>query len=239
MVTLSDEHAGLESLSRLEERVVPVYADADALPHRWQEYGAVDLLVIRDLDPARLDDEQRDALATWVRLGGRLVVIVRQGVPAPAFLDDILPADAEDVRSLTVAGGAAASPDAAWPPGPYTVTTLAPRPGAAVMRLGGIPVIASATVGLGWVAVWGVDPWQPPLAGWAGRQALWVGALGRRRAARRHRERRGPAAERHADRAGRARAGGGRDRRVPGVLYLIARRRSPLGGTRWRPWASS
>jgi len=178
VVTLSDEHAGLDSLSRLDERVVPAYADADALPHRWQEYGAVDLLVIRDLDPARLDDEQRDALATWVRLGGRLVVIVRQGVPAPAFLDDILPADAGDVRSLTVAGGAAASPGAAWPPGPYTVTALAPRPGATVTRLGGIPVIASAAVGLGWAAVWGVDPWQPPVAGWAGRQALWVGALG-------------------------------------------------------------
>ena len=228
VVALSDAHAGLESLSRLEERVVPAYADADALPHRWQEYAAVDLLVIRDLDAARLDDEQQDALVTWVRLGGRLMVIVRPGVPVPAFLDGVLPADTDEVHTLTLPAG----PTAAWPPGAYTVTALAPRPGASVVRLGGVPVIADAAMGLGWSEEWGVDPWQVPLDGWAGRQARWVAALG-------------PPPRPLVDVEGVAEVlpvgtpigpgvhalVGGAIVAYLGVLYLIARRRAPRAGT--------
>jgi len=232
VVALSDEHAGLESLSRLEERVVSVYADADALPHRWQEYAAVDLLIIRDLDPARLDDEQRDALTTWVRLGGRLVVIARPGVEPPPFLDSVLPADAEDVRTLSVPGGQIASPDAAWPPGSYAVTTLAPRPGAAAVRVGGIPVIARANIGSGWSEEWGVDPWQPPLTGWAGRQALWVEALGQ---PPRPLVDIGDVADLLPSGtpigSGAHAQAGAAILAYLGVLYLIARRRSPIGGT--------
>ena len=177
VVALSDEHAGLESLSDLDRRVVSVYVDADGLPHRWQEYSAVDLVILRDLDPGRLDNEQREALTTWVRLGGRLMTVARPGVEVGAFLDRLLPSDAGGVRTLSV-GSAPGPADAAWPPGRYAARVLAPRPGAAVVRLGGVPVIAKSRVGSGWSEEWGVDPWQPPLAAWPGRRALLVEALG-------------------------------------------------------------
>ena len=50
LVALSDDHAGLASLRRLAGRVGVVYVTGSMLPRFWQEYLAVDLVVIRDLD---------------------------------------------------------------------------------------------------------------------------------------------------------------------------------------------
>ncbi len=175
-IEISDTSSGLAPLAGLPERVVTAYVGPEALPRRWQEYAAIDLLVARDLDPARLDDAQRDALAMWVRLGGRLVVIAPPGAPALDALDDILPAS---VGTPSVVPSEPSPPaGASLPPGPYPVDALRLHPGASAVRAGGIPVIAEASAGAGWVEMWGFDPGAPPLARWAGRAALWQAALG-------------------------------------------------------------
>ncbi|HXX37897.1 MAG TPA: hypothetical protein VEP50_07040 [bacterium] len=174
VVELSNEAAGLETLARLPERVVTAYVRADVLPRRWQEYGTIGLLVVRGSDVSPLDDAQRDALITWVRLGGRLLVIAPPGAPPPAFLEDLIPASVGAPRVVSSAGGLVGE----TPPGSYTVSDLRPRPGATVTRAGGIPIGAGAREGAGWIEVWGFDPTRAPFAGWPGRVRMWSAALG-------------------------------------------------------------
>jgi len=178
VVLVSNVRAGLGVLRRLDERAVDAYVTAGALPSRWQDYASVDLLVLRDLDPARLDGEQRDALLTWVQLGGRLAVIARPRVPLPAFLDPIMPAHAGDAGVLPSPADLSARYGGALPAGPIAMVALVAAPGAAVVRSGGAAVVAAHAAGDGYVTVWGIDPTVPPLADWDGRLRLWADAAG-------------------------------------------------------------
>lgn len=178
IVLVSDLRAGLGVLRRVDERAVDAYITADGLPLRWQEYSGVDLLVLRDLDPARLGEAQRAALVTWIRLGGRLVVVARPGAALPAFLAPILPAHLGGPLTLTSPADLGARFGSAVPAAPIAATGLVPRPDAAVVRAGGVPVVAGAAAGAGYVTVWGIDPTVPPLADWEGRAGLWASALG-------------------------------------------------------------
>lgn len=56
-------------------RAEVVYLPAEHLPPVWQAYEAVRLVVVRDLDERRVDDDQRRALHQWVLAGGRLVAM--------------------------------------------------------------------------------------------------------------------------------------------------------------------
>jgi hypothetical protein len=179
VVLVSDTRAGLGVLRDIDERIVDAYVPADGLPARWQEYGGVDLVVLRDVDPARFSDAQRDALLTWTRFGGRLVVIARPGARTlPAFLMPVLPAYLGAAGVLNASGDLAAKYGALPPDGPVPAVALVPRPGAHVVRAGGMPVIAGDAAGDGYVTVWGIDPTTAPLADWPGRQRLWKEALG-------------------------------------------------------------
>ena len=178
VVMVSDIRAGLGVLRRVDEHAVAAYVAADALPARWQEYSSVDLLVLRDLDPARLADAQRAALLTWIRLGGRLLVIARPGVPLPAFLQPVLPAHLGAAGLLASVADLGERAGRGPSPGPVAAVELRPEPSAAVARAGGVPVVVGRAEGDGYVSVWGIDPTVPPLADWAGRGRLWAAALG-------------------------------------------------------------
>jgi len=178
LVAVSDDHMGLSSLHRLPGRVEAVYVTAGALPRLWQEYAAVDLLVIRDLDPALLDPAQEDALRTWVHLGGRLMVIARGTTPAFSMIDGLLPATTGAARPLRSVGSLAAGYGAALPSGPLSVTALAARPDARRITDGDVTIMAAWAAGLGRVTMWGVDPWQPPFLQWSGRLRWWDEAIG-------------------------------------------------------------
>ena len=178
LAAVSDDHVGLASLHRLPGRVEAVYVTAGVLPRLWQEYVAVDLLVIRDLDPALLDAAQEDALRTWVHLGGRLMIIARRSTPTLSMLDGLLPASAGAARPLRSVGALAAAYGAAPLSGPLSVTTLAPRPGARRITDGDVTIMATWAAGLGRVTMWGVDPWQPPFLEWSGRLRWWNEAVG-------------------------------------------------------------
>ncbi len=172
LVVLSDDRAGLASLSRLSGRVGVAYVAGRALPRRWQEYAAVDLMVIRDLDPASLDAPQEDALLTWVQLGGRLLIIARPMSPTPPWLQAILPASVGEARTIKVPAGVG-------PPGPITIVALSPRPEARRLVAGDLTVMATAAAGQGRVMVSGMDPWQPRFLQWRGRLQWWDEAIGK------------------------------------------------------------
>ncbi|QOJ13491.1 MAG: hypothetical protein HRU75_02030 [Planctomycetia bacterium] len=78
----------------------------EQLPDRWIGLESVDTLVWDDPDPTRLSDAQLDAIKTWVRHGGRLVLGAGDNWQklARSPLADLLPFDpaatSEVVRSL-------------------------------------------------------------------------------------------------------------------------------------------
>ena len=173
LVALSDEQAGLASLRRPPLGTVTTYVTGETLPGRWQEYGAVDLLVIRDLDSAAVGRAQREALLTWVRLGGRLLLIARPGSRLPAALDSILPAVVGEAHAVDSLSALSARYGGVFPPGPYPLVALRPRPGAQVIAQNEVPVIVSDREGAGKVTIWAFDPWLPSYLKWEGRLQLW------------------------------------------------------------------
>jgi hypothetical protein len=181
VVALSAVHSGLEILRRVPGRVVTAYVEPPDLPREWQAYLGVDLLILRDLDPSRLDRAQRDALVTWVELGGRLLVVARPGAPPPAFLDPLLPARAGQERVLETLPGFGSRFGAPLPQGPYPVVGLLPREGAGSLGEGTIRVLAWRPAGLGEVFLAGFDPWATPFLNWAARLRFWEEVLGRPR----------------------------------------------------------
>ena len=178
LVALSDDHAGLASLRRLAGRVGVAYVTGSMLPRRWQEYLAVDLVVIRDLDSPPLDPAQQEALRTWILLGGRLLLIARPGVRIPPTLEPMLPAALGETRTVPSLAALATSDGGQLPSGPATVTALVPHPAARRMTAGGLPLAASWDAGWGQVTVWGIDPWLPPFLAWSGRLRWWAEAIG-------------------------------------------------------------
>jgi hypothetical protein len=179
VAVLSRVPLALASLHRLPGRVIVASIGPEALPRAFQEYLGIDLLVLHDVDQERLDDGQRAAILTWVRLGGRLLVIPRPGAPAPAFLDPILPATVGPTRTVAALGPIASGGSILRPPaGPYVVSALAPRPGAETVRAGGMPIAVGAAAGMGYVTVWAVDPESPTFVSWPGGLRLWAAALG-------------------------------------------------------------
>jgi len=178
VAVLSRTPVSLAALHRLPGRVVVAPVEPEALPRAFQEYAGVDLVVVRDTDPARIDDAQREALLTWVRLGGRLLLIPRPGGAPPAFLAPVLPAAVGDARMVSFPGGLLAGYGGGLGPGPYAASVLAPRPGGDVVRAGDVPIVAAGAAGAGRVTVWAIDFEAPAFAAWPGRLRLWEEALG-------------------------------------------------------------
>jgi hypothetical protein len=172
VLAVSREAAGLEGVAALG-RLGPAYVEARRLPDRWQGYGGVAAVVLRDLDPLELTASQQDALVRWVVQGGHLVVTGAERVLAlrAPWLDDLLPAFPVGM----VTAGPTDLPG--LPPG-VPAARLRPRPGAVAVPSPARAVLARWRYGAGTVTVWGWDAFSPRLRAWAGQTDLWREELG-------------------------------------------------------------
>jgi hypothetical protein len=75
VVVLSAEPIGVEPAAARRDRLDVAYVTPEVLPETWQAYGAVRLLVVRNLDERLLSDAQRTAIRHWVWTGGRLLLV--------------------------------------------------------------------------------------------------------------------------------------------------------------------
>ena len=96
VVVLSSEPLGAEVAAARIGRLDVAYVAPDTLPRAWQAYESVRLLVVRNLDERRLDDEQRTALRHWLVSGGRVLIM-------PAG-DDVRHLDGPTLGPLRLAG---------------------------------------------------------------------------------------------------------------------------------------
>jgi hypothetical protein len=169
------------------------------LPTRWFGYSAADVLILetgsKPFTETLLNDKtnRKEALAEWVRRGGRLVVSVgREHQLANALLEQLhlLPCTLEGTapRSSLPAVSQWAGPQVApfvarpaknkpdQPPVVELVKIKVPA-GQGVQTLvreaDGQPAIVEASAGLGRVILVAFDLDQPPFADWEGRAAFW------------------------------------------------------------------
>lgn len=150
------------------------------LPPRAEAWGIVDRLVWQDVDPARLSPEQLAALTTWVGAGGRLIVV---GGPAglagvvglPEDLLPYMPASTVDVPADDLEPLVGALP-AGTAPLPALTGELAR--GSVTAWSDGRPIAAQVAVGQGHVALVGVDPTVPAIAGAPGASGMWRRVMG-------------------------------------------------------------
>ncbi len=166
VAALTREAAGLEFLSESSRKLRPAYLGEDALPLRWQSYGAVDLVALRDIDSRALRPAQQQALIDWVAQGGRLLVSARDGGVIPEWLQPLLPARIDAARFSRAPGL------------PVRLAGLEPlRGGSVVRRAGDAPVAVRGRYGRGIVEVWAFDAFAPSARVWPGRLTLWQSLL--------------------------------------------------------------
>lgn len=170
VLALTREGAGLEFLAESSRKLRPAYITESDLPARWQGYGGVVLLAIRDLDPGAMSPAQRQAIEHWVAQGGRMVVtggerLASLRTPWLLRMLPAVPVALTQVRDLSGPRGIR---------GPILAASLALKPGASSRG----PLIAQWRWGAGAVTVWGFDAFAPEIRSWPGRAAQWREALG-------------------------------------------------------------
>ena len=149
------------------------------LPPRAEAWSSVDVLVWQDVDSNRLASGQMEALRTWLATGGTLVILGGSTGTATlgAFPADLLPFVPTTVIDASPSDLAALLGE--LPPGASTALALAGTlgRGTVLARSGDSVVAARVSQGRGSVAVIGIDPSTPWLAGSSTASGLWTRLL--------------------------------------------------------------
>ena len=183
--------AGRDSMN--EPRVVRL-SEVDSLPTRWYGYEGVDAVVISTSRPEVFhkllggSNARVEALDHWIRMGGKLVLLVgSQGSEildasgplarfAPGKLESMTPLHSTEALELYVENAASVAA-----PG-QRVDMLAPRlkdiTGEVEARESDLPMIIRAARGFGQVVFVAADLDCPPLNQWKDRKRLMAMLLG-------------------------------------------------------------
>ena len=157
-----------------QSSVVPI--TPPDLPPRVEAWAPIDRLIWQDVPAAQLSTEQMDALATWVALGGDLVIAGgTTGVAmTDGFPDELLPYRPDAVVDVPLTDLAELL--GTLPADATTVPALAGllERGTPLGLSGGRTIAARMTYGQGSVSLIGIDPAASWLAGTALGTALWA-----------------------------------------------------------------
>ena len=165
----------------------------DELPERVEGLRSFDLLILNDVDTSPLTPKQRQALATWVRQGGRLVIGggagARRTVAGLQLLEgssgDILPLNPRRELEMAALPGLAAYVGGPGPsdgasdgepvrvPGPFLVSVGDLSEGQTMAEQEGVPLIRQRAVGDGTVSFVALDLAGSPFDAWAGAVRFW------------------------------------------------------------------
>ncbi|UCC86946.1 MAG: hypothetical protein JSV81_19160 [Anaerolineales bacterium] len=147
------------------------------LPGRREGLRSFDCLVLNDTDTSSLTPEQRMALETWVRQGGRLVIGGGRGatLTTAGLPDTILPflpkgeIEAGTLPSLADFAGAGAIRVS----GPFVVSTGQETIGRTLAAQGELPLVRERIMGDGFVDFVALDLAVSPFDAWAGSTSFW------------------------------------------------------------------
>lgn len=142
---------------------------------------SLDVMVLNNMDADRLRTDQIEAIQSWVRKGGTLILAGGAGYPKSAKpfeqLSPVNYAGTKSITQLSVLEKAGGKPLAL--PNSLTVSEASLRSDSELVYAeGGIPIIAKRAAGYG--AVWYIayDLSLEPMASWEGNISLWQKLLG-------------------------------------------------------------
>jgi hypothetical protein len=146
------------------------------LPDISPAWNALDILILDDIDTARLTTAQLAGLRAWVENGGRLVVTGGPGGLATAGgITDLLPVTVQGIESIDDLP--ALSEFTGVPladQGPFILTRSGLQDGESLIQEDGLPILARREMGLGAIYFLALDPKLAPLRGWPGNEVLWA-----------------------------------------------------------------
>jgi hypothetical protein len=159
------------------------------LPPGVLTWSSVAYIVWDEVNIARMDPAQQQALVDWLHWGGRLIVNGPDSLVAlrSSFLDPSLPVEPGGIRTVTARD--LAKLNAAWTPRskgrpippisvtkPWSAVELKPRPGAVALR-GGEGLFYEGSVGSGSIVVSAVQLSERDLVNWPGYDSFLNGGL--------------------------------------------------------------
>ncbi|OQY29640.1 MAG: hypothetical protein B6243_11065 [Anaerolineaceae bacterium 4572_5.2] len=148
----------------------------DELPERALALAALDALVFNDVDTTQLTPARQDALAGWVKQGGKLIVGGGPNAAATvAGLSPLLPIEGLSVKTLDTLSDLGNLVNEVVPEqGPYLTGIPQPAPNAGVdLYEQGEAFLLSAPLGMGESIYFALDFALAPMNGWAGNEAFW------------------------------------------------------------------
>ncbi len=164
-------------LRGVERKVTLIDLTLDHLPDRAEGLNSIDCLILNDVDTSSLTPEQRGALETWVRQGGRLVLGGGAGAPrvVSGLPADLLPLRPERVVELAGLPGLEqyVPEQPVRVPGPFVVAAGEARGGRTLAAQDGVVLLQELSVGRGRVNAIALDLAASPFDAWAGAIPFW------------------------------------------------------------------
>jgi len=152
--------------------------DLESLPPDPLAWEGLDVLVLNDVVTTALDEEQRQALETWVAHGGHLVVGGGAGAAGTAAgLDGLLPVSVGGTRSVEDLWALGDLLGAYVAPGPYAIAEVTLRDGEALVEQEGAVLVARRAYGEGSVSFLAFDAGMNPFVDWDDNVRLWKWVL--------------------------------------------------------------
>jgi len=165
------------SLPGQERPITLVDLSLAEIPEQPESLRSLDVLILNDTDTSSLTPDQKAAIETWVRQGGRLVI---GGGPGAAHTvaglpRSLLPSAASEMAELESLPALAdfAGAEAVRVPGPFTVAIADPGEGYTLAAQEGLPLIREQVVGRGLVDFVALDLAVAPFDAWVGTAAFW------------------------------------------------------------------
>jgi hypothetical protein len=171
--------AGLAPIG--QGRVHVAHLALSDLPGQGRTLGAIDALILHNVDSSLLTPAQRDALRGWVAFGGHLIIVGGPNAMATAAgLKDLLPVRITGSQTTTDIGTLGDFANAPFSPNvPAVVAVVEPidsgKPANTRVLAGTseLPLLVRRQVDRGRIDYLALDPDLEPVRTWIGNDALW------------------------------------------------------------------
>jgi hypothetical protein len=169
-------YAMLNNVEPLTGTVQTAQLDVADLPDQAQGWGALDALVISNVDTGTLTTEQKQALELWLAGGGKLFVTGGvQWQSTAAGLGDLLPLQPSSTKkaALTALSDYVMDSDNPLKSETTFATGKIQTDANVLVEQDGVPLLVEKEIGFGKVYYFAADPGLSPLNDWDGMQKIY------------------------------------------------------------------